>query len=95
MRHAFQNAFYQLLHAPSLEAGMVDTVCRGGDTDTNGAIAGALLGAVLGRAQIPAQWRQMIQSCRPAPTYPATSQPRPALYWPVDVEQLAERLLAR
>ncbi|WP_371686012.1 ADP-ribosylglycohydrolase family protein [Olavius algarvensis spirochete endosymbiont] len=39
---------YQLLHAPSLEAGVVDTIMRGGDTDTNAAICGALLGAVCG-----------------------------------------------
>ncbi|MGI8915769.1 MAG: inositol monophosphatase family protein [Chloroflexota bacterium] len=95
VRHAFPNAFFQLLHAPSLEAGVVATVRRGGDTDTNGAVAGALLGAVWGRARIPDQWRQMVLSCRPAPTYPLARQPRPALYWPVDVEQLAERLLAK
>lgn len=46
---AFQNAVWQLLHAPSLEEGVVDTVMRGGDTDTNAAICGALLGAVYGR----------------------------------------------
>jgi ADP-ribosyl-[dinitrogen reductase] hydrolase len=42
---AFQNALYQLAHARTLEDGVVDTVMRGGDTDTNAAIAGALLGA--------------------------------------------------
>jgi hypothetical protein len=68
---------------------------RGSDTDTNGAIAGALLGVVLGRAQIPAQWRQMVLNCRAAPTHPLALQPRPALYWPVDVKQLAERLMAQ
>ena len=31
---ALQNAFWQLLHAPSLEEGVIDTVRRGGDTDT-------------------------------------------------------------
>ena len=50
---AFQNALWQLLHAPSLEEGVVDTVMRGGDTDTNAAIAGTLLGAVWGRDAIP------------------------------------------
>lgn len=94
VRHAFHNAFYQLLHAPSFEVGVVDTVRRGGDTDTNGAIAGALLGAVYGRSHIPVQWRQMVRSCRPSPDYALAQQPRAALYWPVDVEQLAERLLA-
>src|SRR5262249_50809711 len=46
---ALQNAFYRLLHSDSLEEGVVDTVMRGGDTDTTAAIAGALLGAVHGR----------------------------------------------
>ena len=41
------------------------TVRRGGDTDTNAAIAGALLGAVHGRDAVPLQWRQMVLSCRP------------------------------
>src|SRR5207247_7385228 len=35
-----QNAFHELLHAPTVEAGVVATVRRGGDTDTNGAVAG-------------------------------------------------------
>ena len=64
---ALQNAFHELLHAPSLEAGVVATVRRGGDTDTNAAIAGALLGAVHGRDAVPAQWRSMVLSCRPHP----------------------------
>ena len=50
---ALHNAFYQLLHAPSLEEGVVDTVRRGGDADTNAAIAGALFGALLGLQAIP------------------------------------------
>ena len=36
-----QNAFWQLLHASSIEEGVVETVQLGGDTDTHGAIAGA------------------------------------------------------
>ena len=46
---AFRNALWQLLHATNLEEAVVDTVMRGGDTDTNAAICGALLGAVHGR----------------------------------------------
>ena len=45
---AFHNALWQLLHAANLEEAVVDTVMRGGDTDTNAAICGALLGAVHG-----------------------------------------------
>lgn len=89
---ALQNAFYQLLHAPTLEEGVVDTVMRGGDTDTTAAIAGALLGAVHGRRGIPAQWQQTLLSCRPAPGMP-TAHAMPREFWPVDALILAEALL--
>jgi ADP-ribosylglycohydrolase len=88
---ALQNAFYELLHAESLEQGVVATVRRGGDADTNAAIAGALLGAVHGRDAVPLQWRSMVLSCRPLA--PRARRPRPQPYWPVDVMEIAERLL--
>jgi ADP-ribosylglycohydrolase/fructose-1,6-bisphosphatase/inositol monophosphatase family enzyme len=88
---ALRNAFFELLHARSLEEGIVATVRRGGDTDTNAAIAGALLGAVHGREAVPPQWRRMILSCRPHPS--RARHPRPMSCWPVDVMELAERLL--
>ena len=90
---AFQNALYQMLHAPSLEAGVVDTVMRGGDTDTNAAISGALLGAIHGRDVIPEQWQEAILSCRPEAGRPGVHQPRPECFWPVDALELAEKLL--
>jgi ADP-ribosylglycohydrolase len=90
---ALQNAFYQLLQASSLEDGVVDTVMAGGDTDTNGAIAGALLGAVHGREALPAGWRRAILSCRPLAGLPGVKRPRPQPFWPVDALELAERLL--
>ena len=89
---ALQNAFYQLLHAPNLEEGIVDTVMRGGDTDTNGAIAGALLGAVHGRQRIPARWVNALLNCRPTASS-GTKHPRRDEYWPVDALELAEALL--
>jgi ADP-ribosyl-[dinitrogen reductase] hydrolase len=91
VRIALQNAFFELLHAKSLEEGVVATVRRGGDTDTNAAVAGALLGAALGRQAVPAQWRSMVLSCRP--TGERARVPRPPQYWPVDVPEIAERLL--
>lgn len=87
---ALQNAFYRLLHSRTMEHGIVDTVRMGGDTDTNGAIAGALLGAVHGRRSVPTQWSRMIRTCRPLP---GAVHPRPQPFWPVDVLELAERLL--
>jgi ADP-ribosylglycohydrolase len=90
---ALQNAFWQLLHAPSLEDGVSDTVMRGGDTDTNGAIAGALLGAVHGRQAIPPRWLHTLLSCRPLEGS-VSRNPQPAEFWPVDALQVAEALLA-
>ncbi len=90
---ALQNAFYQALHAPSLEEGIVDTVMRGGDTDTNAAIAGALLGAIHGRAGIPFQWLDRVLTCRPLAGLPGVHNPRPRALWPVDALVLAEQLL--
>ena len=90
---AFQNAFWQLLHAGSLEEGIVDTVMRGGDTDTNAAICGALLGAVHGRAAVPEQWTACILNCRPEAGKPGVRRPRPECFWPVDALEIAEALL--
>lgn len=89
---AFQNAVYQLLHAAGPEDGIVDTVRRGGDTDTNAAIAGALLGAVYGRASIPERWAKAILACRPELGRPGVRRPRPPELWPIDALKLAEAL---
>lgn len=86
---AFRNALWQLLHAPNLEEGVVDTVMRGGDTDTNAAICGALLGAVHGRDAIPAQWVESVLNCRPDAGQPGVVHPRPRRLWPVDALSLA------
>lgn len=90
---ALQNAFYQAMHAASLEEGIVDTISRGGDTDTNAAIAGALLGAIRGRAAIPFQWLDRVLTCRPIAGLPGVQRPRPKALWPVDALILAEQLL--
>ncbi len=90
---ALQSAFFQLLRASSLEAALIETVSAGGDTDTNGAIAGALLGAVHGREAIPQRWRAALLSCRPL-VEAGARKPRPRDFWPVDALELAEQLLA-
>jgi ADP-ribosyl-[dinitrogen reductase] hydrolase len=90
----FQNALWQLLHAPNLEEGVVDTVMRGGDTDTNAATAGALLGAVHGRDAIPTQWRDKLFNCRPEAGNRRVRHPRPECFWPVDALDLATSLVA-
>ena len=89
---AFQNAFYHLAHTRDFEAALVDTIAQGGDTDTNAAIVGALLGAAEGRRAIPARWTTVVLGCRPLKEIRAR-QPRPAEYWPDDIVALAEALL--
>ncbi|MEJ7727785.1 MAG: ADP-ribosylglycohydrolase family protein [Polyangiaceae bacterium] len=92
VRTALQNAFHRALTAATFEQGVVDTVMAGGDTDTNGAIAGALLGALHGREAVPPAWRRAVLACRPIAELGAL-QPRPMEFWPVDAMFLAERLL--
>ncbi|KAF2996855.1 hypothetical protein E8E13_004092 [Curvularia kusanoi] len=45
------------LKAQLFEKSMVQLVMEGGDADTNGAAAGALLGAYLGYANLPSHWK--------------------------------------
>lgn len=60
VRVAFRLAFWHAVHTPSWRAALVDTASRGGDSDTNGAIVGALLGARDGASAIPAPWRECV-----------------------------------
>ena len=90
---ALQNALYQLLHAPSVEEGIINTVMQGGDTDTNAAICGALLGAVNGLSAIPERWVETLCNCRPERDAPGVYQPRPECFWPVDALELAAQLV--
>jgi ADP-ribosyl-[dinitrogen reductase] hydrolase len=46
---------------PSFEHGLRRVVGLGGDTDTNAAVAGALLGALRGRKGLPATWLGRLQ----------------------------------
>lgn len=88
------DAVWQLLHAATLEEGIVNTVMRGGDTDTNAAIAGALLGAVYGLDAIPKQWREKVLNCRPEAGREGVRHPRPKCFWPVDTLHIAQCLVA-
>ena len=69
---------------------MMKTAHCGGDTDTKGAICGALLGAVHGREAVPEQWVSGIVQCRPTED---TAKSRPKEYWPDDALRVAEDLL--
>ena len=88
---ALQNAFY-CLQTLEFEEALVETVGRGGDTDTNAAIAGALLGACHGRDALPSRWLYPVLACRPLAEAGAL-RPRPMEYWPDDILELAEAIL--
>jgi ADP-ribosylglycohydrolase len=90
---AFQNAFHWLMSGAPLAKALAATVSEGGDTDTNAAICGALLGAAQGRDAVPLQWRNAVLSCR-AVRAPNVHRPRPQTYWPDDALDLAEALVA-
>jgi len=54
--HCVEVAFWCAVHRPSLEEALIFLVEAGGDTDTNAAVAGALLGAREGETGIPPRW---------------------------------------
>ena len=60
LRTTYRLAFWELFHAPSLEAALIDVANRGGDADTNAAITGALFGAIFGEKAVPEAWAERV-----------------------------------
>src|SRR3989454_4230648 len=58
--HCVEIAFWCAMHRPSLEEALIFLAGAGGDTDTNAAVAGALLGARDGEAGIPPRWLEQL-----------------------------------
>jgi ADP-ribosylglycohydrolase len=84
VRHALQAAFHELRRGDAFEEALVRVIGLGGDTDTNGCITGALLGAVLGVEAIPPRWIERVKACEPD---------RPREFWCHDLDALAAALL--
>lgn len=63
---ALQAAFYSLIHDDDTESGLVRTVSSGGDTDTNGAITGALLAVHYGPDSVPQRWVAALRESNPS-----------------------------
>ena len=61
---ALEAGLISLWHAPDFERGLRAVVEAGGDTDTNGAVAGAVLGARFGIDAIPQRWRERVAELR-------------------------------
>ncbi len=55
-----QNGLWALVTPLDFEAALVQVVSAGGDTDTNGAVTGAVLGARYGAAAIPQRWLECV-----------------------------------
>ena len=62
---AMQVALWCACRAADFEEALIAVVSAGGDTDTNGAVAGAVLGARFGLGAIPERWRRRVAELRP------------------------------
>jgi len=62
--HCVEIAFWCALHRPSLEEALIFLAEAGGDTDTNAAVAGGLLGARDGEASLPPRWLDQLGAAR-------------------------------
>ncbi len=91
VRIAFRLAFWQLAHAASFEAALLDVVQRGGDADTNAAVTGTLLGARFGDEVIPSRWTDAVLAA-PVETRKSTAATE---YHPKVLLRFAEDLNAR
>ncbi len=58
--HCIEIAFWFVTHDRSLEETLIYLAQAGGDTDTNAAVAGALLGARYGEVALPPRWVDQI-----------------------------------
>ena len=63
VRIAFVNAFQHLLRGSGYEETIRETIAKGGDTDTNACIAGALVGAAAGASGIPESMKAAVLEC--------------------------------
>src|SRR5207249_11921607 len=62
--HCVEIAFWCAVHRPSLEEALIFLAEAGGDTDTNAAVAGALLGSSEGVAGLPPRWLDQLENAR-------------------------------
>lgn len=63
VRYGFTYAFHYLHEATSFERAVLETLARGGDTDTNACIVGGLLGALHGADMLPQSALEKVLKC--------------------------------
>lgn len=62
--HCIEIAFWFVTHDRTLEESLIYLAQAGGDTDTNAAVAGALLGARYGETALPPRWMDQLVGAR-------------------------------
>jgi poly(ADP-ribose) glycohydrolase ARH3 len=62
-------AIYSFLHADGFEEGVIYAVSLGGDTDTIGAMTGAISGAYYGDRAIPREWVEQLEEGEKGKSY--------------------------
>jgi ADP-ribosyl-[dinitrogen reductase] hydrolase len=87
VRHTLENASWGLLTTDSFEEAVVQVVNLGNDTDTAGAVVGALAGTAYGLSAIPLRWRETVQG-----EWPVGSRTRCTV---IELTRIADRLLSR
>lgn len=86
VRHTVESAVWGLLTTSSFEEAVVQVVNLGDDTDTAGAVVGALAGAAYGLEAIPKRWREALRGEWP---------PRGRVWREGELVALADRLAGR
>ncbi len=93
VRWAFVLAFAALRRQMSYEAGIEWTLNCGGDTDTNAAIVGAMLGALWGASRIPCWMSAPVLVFDPVSCEEGIQ--RPAMYTPARLMELTRVLVGQ
>ena len=67
LKHAFVLSYYflKLLPQKSYSECIAETMAFAGDTDTNGAIVGGMIGSCIGRQDLPTIYVETILDCLP------------------------------
>ena len=91
VRWAFTLAIYFLRNNTPYETAIKITLMKGGDTDTNAAIVGALMGAVHGETNIPEYMKNPVIRFDPLNT--KNGHKRPEIYTGAKIQDLTYNLL--
>ncbi len=64
VKYGFTYAFHFLKIKQDFETAIIETMCQGGDTDTNACIVGGLMGALYGYDGLPEHALKNLLSCQ-------------------------------